>query len=191
MLREPAAAWLSKRLPEAYRLPGWVPTVAAPFLILAASVVAVSPAFMQGARNAAIDRQFGGLSFDAARSRGWVDAMISAGAWARDNTAEQSLFLVPPEAEKFRLYAERALYYVPKDRSLSVLDRDFAGTWRERERRVKAAYESISSSPKAFDAFLAFASSVEADYALVPPEAAPRRLQLYANDHIAIVRIGK
>jgi hypothetical protein len=140
-------------------------------------------AYVGGANRIPAGVEVGGLAGDDPAYR-------SVAAWARDHTATDSVFLVPPDEESFRLYARRAIVVnfkgVPqlsaelpewRDRLLKVLDfqstRDLLALPRPMGRTLAAIRARYDSLPP--EHLFAVARDYHARYVVLTrrPDAAP------------------
>jgi len=58
----------------------------------------------------------------------WIDVQI----WAKANTPEDSIYIIPPYINGFRVYSERSILGCWKDGIISYYNETFAGIWWER-----------------------------------------------------------
>jgi|SRR3989344_1022594 len=120
------------------------------------------------------------ISMQAALPSAW----LSAQEWARNNSSQSCLFLVPFSSIGFRIESKRSIVGEYKDGTLSFYSRDFAREWLKRY-EVLLNWEKLDSKN-----LLELASLYHFDYFVLPKENKFTDFPVqYSNDSYAIQSI--
>jgi len=125
-----------------------------------------------------------------ASAREWIDVQL----WAKNNTPCNSVFIVPPNTEGFRVESERTIYVDWKSGTLLNFDENYGRNWFSRMQKL--GFKSQDSIQKDFTllpdtVFVDIATHIPAEVYLVDYKKEPPRNFpiVYQNDSFVVYKV--
>ncbi|MBI5883879.1 MAG: hypothetical protein HZB91_12340 [Elusimicrobia bacterium] len=107
--------------------------------------------------------------------------------WARERTEPGDLFILPAEAQGWRVFSRRPAVVEWTDGAAFHWQGSYLAEWRRRTADMARA--GWGTSPASREGLLSLADAYGASYALVSAGSDPGLPQAYANGHYAVVRL--
>ena len=111
----------------------------------------------------------------------------------KDNTHSDALILTFPDDEKLRIYAMRSLYFVPKDLSLAILDRNFALEMDRRREEVEKLQNIIGGDfpeNEKITFLVDFVKNENIDFVLLPENSSLALPSVFRNETYQVIDVS-
>tara|TARA_R110000868_G_C10971850_1_gene770131 strand:+ start:13233 stop:15116 length:1884 start_codon:yes stop_codon:yes gene_type:complete len=133
------------------------------------------------------------VTFDGGQWNQHQNALRSVGHWMKDNTHSDALILTFPDDEKLRIYAMRSLYFVPKDLSLAILDRNFALEMDRRREEVEKLQNIIGGDfpeNEKITFLVDFVKNENIDFVLLPENSSLALPSVFRNETYQVIDVS-